>query len=75
MTHIQSFARLYCYGCHYRTKPEATTGTLSPGPDCSNFTLLPLYIGDFKNLKFPEREFLTSSEEKGTDGASVVVTF
>ena len=31
----------------------------------------PLYIGESKNLKFSEEEFLTSSEEKGAEKASV----
>jgi len=41
VTHIKSFARLYCCACHYRTKPKATTNTLGQSPESLNSILLP----------------------------------
>ena len=52
VTHIKSFARLYYYACHYRTKPEATTSTLGPGLESPNFILFPSLLQ--RLLKIPD---------------------
>jgi len=74
VTHIQSFARLYCYARHYRTKPEATTGTLGPSPESLNFILLLFLHWRLQEPKI-KGEFPTFSEEKGAKRASIVITF
>ena len=57
------------------TKFEVAMNTSNPGLKVLISFCSSIYIGDYRNLKSPKREFPTSSQKKRAEGASVVVTF